>query len=95
MSCPRSHDGAVRVLVAEDHVLLAGRIAEGLRDGGLAVDAAHALGRPDAGRPHRLRRDRAGPGPAGGARRPGVPHARRGSARILMLAAAVGLLATL
>jgi hypothetical protein len=46
MSCPRSHDGAVRVLVAEDHVLLAGRIAEGLRDGGLAVDVAHAARPP-------------------------------------------------
>ena len=32
---------AMRVLVAEDHVLLAGRIAEGLRDAGLAVDVAH------------------------------------------------------
>src|SRR5215831_2986090 len=32
---------AMRVLVAEDHVLLARRIAEGLRDAGLAVDVAH------------------------------------------------------
>jgi len=31
----------MRVLVAEDHVVLAGRIAEGLRDAGLAVDVAH------------------------------------------------------
>jgi len=30
----------MRVLVAEDHVVLAGRIAEGLRDAGLAVDVA-------------------------------------------------------
>src|SRR5215831_17036273 len=41
MSCPRAHNGAMRVLVAEDHVVLAGRIAEGLRDAGLAVDVAH------------------------------------------------------
>jgi DNA-binding response OmpR family regulator len=33
--------GAMRVLVAEDHVILADRIAEGLRDAGLAVDVAH------------------------------------------------------
>jgi DNA-binding response OmpR family regulator len=31
----------MRVLVAEDHVLLAGRIAEGLRDAGLAVDVVN------------------------------------------------------
>jgi DNA-binding response OmpR family regulator len=31
----------MRVLVAEDHVVLAGRIAEGLRDAGLAVDVVH------------------------------------------------------
>jgi len=30
----------MRVLVAEDHAVLAGRIAEGLRDAGLAVDVA-------------------------------------------------------
>jgi hypothetical protein len=33
--------GAMRVLVAEDHVILADRIAEGLRDAGLAVDVAN------------------------------------------------------
>jgi DNA-binding response OmpR family regulator len=33
--------GAVRVLVAEDHVALADRIAEGLRDAGLAVDVVN------------------------------------------------------
>jgi DNA-binding response OmpR family regulator len=33
--------GAMRVLVAEDHVKLADRIAEGLRDAGLAVDVAN------------------------------------------------------
>jgi len=31
----------MRVLVAEDHVVLAGRIAEGLRDVGLAVDVVN------------------------------------------------------
>src|SRR5215510_4317741 len=41
MSSLRAHNGAMRVLVAEDHVVLAGRIAEGLRDAGLAVDVAH------------------------------------------------------
>jgi len=41
MSCPARHNGVVRVLVAEDHVVLAGRIAEGLRDAGLAVDVVH------------------------------------------------------
>jgi DNA-binding response OmpR family regulator len=33
--------GAMRVLVAEDHTMLAARIAEGLRDAGLAVDVVH------------------------------------------------------
>jgi DNA-binding response OmpR family regulator len=32
---------AMRVLVAEDHATLANRIAEGLRDAGLAVDVVH------------------------------------------------------
>jgi DNA-binding response OmpR family regulator len=41
MSCPRARNGARRVLVAEDHVLLAGRIAEGLRHADLAVDVAN------------------------------------------------------
>jgi CheY-like chemotaxis protein len=40
MSCPARHNGVMRVLVAEDHVALAGQIAEGLRDAGLAVDVA-------------------------------------------------------
>ncbi|MGD0064730.1 MAG: response regulator transcription factor [Streptosporangiaceae bacterium] len=31
----------MRVLVAEDHALLAGRIAQGLRQAGMAVDAVH------------------------------------------------------
>jgi len=34
MSSPPSYNGARRVPVAEDNVLLAGRIAEGLRDAG-------------------------------------------------------------
>jgi DNA-binding response OmpR family regulator len=41
MSCRLAHDGAVRVLVAEDHATLAGRIAQGLRQAGMAVDAVH------------------------------------------------------
>jgi DNA-binding response OmpR family regulator len=35
------HDERVRVLVVEDHRALAARIAEGLRDAGLAVDVVH------------------------------------------------------
>jgi hypothetical protein len=41
MSSPARHNQAMRVLVAEDHRVLAGRIAEGLRDAGLAVDVAN------------------------------------------------------
>src|SRR6202034_3649062 len=41
MSCWRAHDGRMRVLVAEDHVTLAGRIAQGLRQAGMAVDAVY------------------------------------------------------
>ena len=41
MSSRPAHDGAVRVLVVEDHAVLAGRIAEGLRQAGLAADAVH------------------------------------------------------
>jgi DNA-binding response OmpR family regulator len=41
MSCRFAHDGEVRVLVVEDHAVLAGRIAQGLRQAGLAVDAVH------------------------------------------------------
>jgi hypothetical protein len=33
--------GVMRVLVADDHVILADRIAEGLRDAGRAVDVAN------------------------------------------------------
>ena len=33
--------GRMRVLVVEDHVTLAGRIAQGLRQAGMAVDAVH------------------------------------------------------
>ena len=35
------HDGTVRVLVVEDQQVLADRIAEGLRDQGMAVDVAY------------------------------------------------------
>jgi DNA-binding response OmpR family regulator len=31
----------MRVLVVEDHAVLAGRIAQGLRQAGMAVDAVH------------------------------------------------------
>lgn len=41
MSCPEADNGAMRVLVVEDHAKLAGRIAEGLRDAGMAVDVVH------------------------------------------------------
>ena len=41
MSCPRMHNGGMRVLVVEDHVTLAARIGEGLRDAGMAVDVVH------------------------------------------------------
>jgi DNA-binding response OmpR family regulator len=35
----------MRVLVVEDHAMLAGRIAQGLRQAGMAVDAVHRPGR--------------------------------------------------
>jgi DNA-binding response OmpR family regulator len=41
MSSPRAHNGHVRVLVVEDHVALANRIGEGLRDAGFAVDVVY------------------------------------------------------
>jgi DNA-binding response OmpR family regulator len=41
MSCHPAHTGAVRVLVVEDHATLAERIAQGLRQAGMAVDAVH------------------------------------------------------
>ena len=41
MSSRLAHTDDVRVLVAEDHVMLAGRIAQGLRRAGMAVDAVH------------------------------------------------------
>jgi DNA-binding response OmpR family regulator len=41
MSSSRVHDVQVRVLVVEDHVTLADRIGEGLRDAGFAVDVVH------------------------------------------------------
>jgi len=41
MSSPRAHNGQVRVLVVEDHVALADRIGEGLRDAGFAVDVVY------------------------------------------------------
>jgi DNA-binding response OmpR family regulator len=41
MSYGRVHDRGVRVLVVEDHVALANRIGEGLRDAGFAVDVVY------------------------------------------------------
>jgi DNA-binding response OmpR family regulator len=41
MSSGRAHNVQVRVLVVEDHVALANRIGEGLRDAGLAVDVVY------------------------------------------------------
>jgi DNA-binding response OmpR family regulator len=41
MSCQPAHHGEKRVLVAEDHVTLASRIAQGLCHAGMAVDAVH------------------------------------------------------
>ena len=41
MSCARAHNVGVRVLVVEDHVVLANRIGEGLRDAGFAVDVVY------------------------------------------------------
>src|ERR1700761_2025171 len=41
MSCPLLQNVQVRVLVVEDHVVLANRIGEGLRDAGFAVDVVH------------------------------------------------------
>jgi DNA-binding response OmpR family regulator len=41
MSSGRAHNVQVRVLVVEDHVALANRIGEGLRDAGFAVDMVY------------------------------------------------------
>jgi DNA-binding response OmpR family regulator len=41
MSSERTHNGQVRVLIVEDHVALANRIGEGLRDVGFAVDVVY------------------------------------------------------
>src|SRR5215467_1000508 len=41
LSSPLVHHGIVRVLVVEDQKVLADRIAEGLRDQGMAVDVAY------------------------------------------------------
>jgi DNA-binding response OmpR family regulator len=41
MSSRQAHNEQVRVLVAEDHVALANRIGEGLRDAGFAVDVVY------------------------------------------------------
>jgi DNA-binding response OmpR family regulator len=41
MSCRPAHTGDMRVLVVEDHAMLAGRIAQGLAQAGMAVDAVY------------------------------------------------------
>jgi DNA-binding response OmpR family regulator len=41
MSSVPAHNVRVRVLVVEDHLVLANRIGEGLRDAGFAVDVVH------------------------------------------------------
>jgi len=41
MSCQPAHDGGMRVLVVEDQAMLAGRIAQGLSQAGMAADAVH------------------------------------------------------
>ena len=41
MSSGQAHNVQVRVLVVEDHVTLANRIGEGLRDAGFAVDVVY------------------------------------------------------
>src|SRR5258707_2260188 len=41
MSSGQAHNVRVRVLVVEDHVALANRIGEGLRDAGFAVDVVY------------------------------------------------------
>jgi DNA-binding response OmpR family regulator len=41
MSCRPAHNDQMRVLVVEDHATLAGRIAQGLSQAGMAVDAVH------------------------------------------------------
>ena len=46
ISCPQPRNGARRAPVAEDHVALAGQIAEGLRDAGLADLVGSATTRP-------------------------------------------------
>jgi hypothetical protein len=54
MSCQPAHDGGMRVLVVEDHAVLAARIAQGLAQAGMAVDAVHdgaARWRPPRRRP--------------------------------------------
>ena len=41
MSCRPTHTGGMRVLVVEDHTTLADRIAQGLRQAGMAVDTVY------------------------------------------------------
>ena len=41
VSSGQAHYGQVRVLVVEDHVALANRIGEGLRNAGFAVDVVY------------------------------------------------------
>src|ERR1700733_5308782 len=41
MSCRVPHTGGMRVLVVEDHTILADRIAQGLRQAGMAADVVY------------------------------------------------------
>ena len=76
--CGPREDGPVRVLVVEDERILADAIAEWLRREAFAVDLAYdgdaALERLGI---ERVRRGRARPGPAAGARRRRLPGGRR------------------
>ena len=66
MSSAPVHNVQVRVLVVEDHVALANRIGEGLRDAGFRRRRGlRRRGSPGEHGQHRLRRGRARPRPAG------------------------------
>jgi DNA-binding response OmpR family regulator len=88
------HDVRVRVLVVEDHVELAGDIAEGLRDRGIATDLAHdgetALRKGVVFRYDVIVLDRDLPGVHGDAVCVALRHGGA-DARILMLTAAAGI----
>ena len=71
----------MRILVAEDEPRIAAAVARGLRREGMAVDVAARRRRGAVqGARQPLRRRRARPRPARGARRRGLPHADRRAA---------------